>query len=272
MVTMLETDSPMMLSPTRRLGRVEKGILDTLESQPIENDLPAPMILEDLAFAVYQVTEPSAAQRESLRRAVHRLEEDGLLDSWHWGGPAGKRERKVRRSGCVYKCEGEGCHYCEGDAPRYEGFQPEWDYEVRFANDFHWREAKRYAKAGEPWHLLDSGWSATLQLGTGARFLVVRRRLTDQEQTIAAEWLRQRAEVLEALGSALGREKPRRLVKAWCWHCQETFIARSSRARYCSPHCQREYRRLRREATTSWGVPSPGDDLRHDRKRKRVDP
>ncbi len=164
---MLDTIATILYSPTlmsRGRGRIQEAVLQLVADRKTEIGIPTWATIDDISTAAYDIDEPTPAQRESIRRAIHSLAADGLVEITYWPDFAG--ERTVTET------------TLPGD----------WAYCRReiVAKD----AACRYCEAGEPpgliksTHKLTRRWTTEYKTrtGGGAPFLNVRQTLTDEQQ------------------------------------------------------------------------------------------
>lgn len=93
---------------SRGHGRVERAILDHVATTPPLKGAP----MSQLASAVYGVDEPTRSQMVSTRRAVRKLESEGLVETW--------RDRCYSTPGRTYQRRGQKGAWCTAEGERWQ--------------------------------------------------------------------------------------------------------------------------------------------------------
>ncbi|MEU1496974.1 hypothetical protein [Streptomyces sp. NPDC005732] len=98
---------------SRGHGRIERAILEAVDAAPFHAGLP----ISQLAATVYVTDSPSRSQTVSLRRALHRLEDQELVIARRDPAYPTPGRYYWRRTGRTIACEGDACAYCAAGHP-----------------------------------------------------------------------------------------------------------------------------------------------------------
>lgn len=112
---------------SRGHGRVERAVIEQVAEAPVFKGVS----MSQLAAAVYAVDEPTRSQLVSIRRAVRRLVDEGIVETYRDPSAASMDRTYQRRGQKTEWCTAEGqrwqlrehpgrCFHCEDGLPVHE--------------------------------------------------------------------------------------------------------------------------------------------------------